>query len=98
MDPIKAQLKFDTTGMGHDPAKEFTNHWWEMAFNKAASKIVVGSDQDEAGNLKVEHKKKLSKKEKKEAKRKLKNSLYSGFVKVSSKFDELNFTFLVFNF
>jgi len=38
---IRPHLKFDTTGMGHDPAKEFTNHWWDDAFNKAAGNIQV---------------------------------------------------------
>ena len=38
---IRPHLKFDTTGMGHDPAKEFTNNWWDDAFNKAAGNIQV---------------------------------------------------------
>ena len=38
---IKPQLKFDTTGVGHDPAKEFTDNWWDRAFNKAAKGIKV---------------------------------------------------------
>lgn len=39
--PIKANLKFDNAGFGHDRAKEFTNHWWEMAFNDAANNLNV---------------------------------------------------------
>ena len=27
-EPIKASLKFDTAGIGHDIAKQFTNNWW----------------------------------------------------------------------
>ena len=29
-DPIKASLKFDKTGVGHDIAKEFTNVWKKL--------------------------------------------------------------------
>ena len=43
--PIKPQLKFDTTGVGHDPAKEFTNNWWDRAFNKAAQGIKVNQSE-----------------------------------------------------
>ena len=32
--PIKPSLKFDTTGIGHDPAAEFTSNWWEANYNK----------------------------------------------------------------
>lgn len=42
--PIKANLKFDSTGLGHDRGKEFTNHWWENAFNSAAKNINVSTD------------------------------------------------------
>lgn len=44
--PIKANLKFDNAGLGHDRAKEFTDQWWEKAFNDAANNINVGSDVD----------------------------------------------------
>lgn len=40
--PIKANLKFDSAGLGHDRAAEFTNHWWENAYNAAASNLEVG--------------------------------------------------------
>jgi hypothetical protein len=40
-DPIRAQLKFDTMGVGHDRAEEFTSSWWEVNFNKAAKNITV---------------------------------------------------------
>lgn len=38
---LKPKLKFDTTGLGHDPGKEFTNKWWESAYNSAANNIDV---------------------------------------------------------
>merc|ERR1712173_135436 len=41
VDPIKASLKFDSTGIGHDIAKEFTNHWWDLAFKKASSSLQI---------------------------------------------------------
>lgn len=44
--PIKANLKFDTAGLGHDRAKEFTDHWWERAFNDAAQNLNVGDTSD----------------------------------------------------
>lgn len=42
--PIKASLKFDNAGLGHDRGKEFTNHWWQNAFNSAANNIDVNTD------------------------------------------------------
>lgn len=41
MKPIKANLKFDKDGLGHDKAKDFTNHWWQNAYNDAADNIDV---------------------------------------------------------
>ena len=40
VDPIKATLKFDTTGIGHDIAKEFTN----VNSSKIALKLIFLSD------------------------------------------------------
>lgn len=31
--------------VGHDPAKEFTDHWWNELFNKTAASIVVETRQ-----------------------------------------------------
>ncbi|VTJ69267.1 Hypothetical predicted protein, partial [Marmota monax] len=42
---IKVTLKQDTHGVGHDPAKEFTNHWWNELFNKTAANLVVETGQ-----------------------------------------------------
>ncbi|XP_040608442.1 G patch domain-containing protein 4 isoform X2 [Mesocricetus auratus] len=38
---LKVTLKQDTHGVGHDPAKEFTDHWWSDLFNKTAASLVV---------------------------------------------------------
>ncbi|XP_051013395.1 G patch domain-containing protein 4 [Acomys russatus] len=32
--------------VGHDPAKEFTNHWWSELFNKTAASLVVDKGKD----------------------------------------------------
>ncbi|KAL0590636.1 G patch domain-containing protein 4, partial [Plecturocebus cupreus] len=43
---LRVTLKQDTHGVGHDPAKEFTNHWWSELFNKTAANLVVETGQD----------------------------------------------------
>lgn len=43
---LRVTLKQDTHGVGHDPAKEFTNHWWNELFNKTAANLVVETKQD----------------------------------------------------
>lgn len=45
--PVKANLKFDTAGLGHNKADEFNNHWWEKAFNDAADNIHVQKRSDD---------------------------------------------------
>ena len=44
-EPIKASLKFDKTGVGHDPAKEFTSSWWDDAYKQAANNVIIDSEQ-----------------------------------------------------
>ncbi|KAK3095365.1 hypothetical protein FSP39_013807 [Pinctada imbricata] len=44
---IKVKLKHDKHGMGHNAGEEFTFHWWDHVFNKAASSISV--EQNEQG-------------------------------------------------
>lgn len=43
---LKVTLKQDTHGVGHDPAKEFTDHWWSDLFNRTAASMVVETNQD----------------------------------------------------
>ncbi|KAI5713371.1 hypothetical protein M8J75_015883 [Diaphorina citri] len=38
---LKPKLKFDTSGLGHDPGEQFTNRWWESAYNSAANNLDV---------------------------------------------------------
>ena len=40
-EPIKVKIKNDLTGVGYDNAQQFTNFWWEDAFNKASANISV---------------------------------------------------------
>ena len=77
--PIKASLKFDKTGIGHDMAKEFTNNWWDLAYAKASSGIQIEENQD-GDTVEIKSKKKNRKRKNKEQKE-AKKKLYSGFVK-----------------
>lgn len=43
---LRVTLKQDMHGVGHDPAKEFTNHWWSELFNQTAASLVVETRQD----------------------------------------------------
>lgn len=45
-EPVKAKIKNDTRGVGHDSGKEFTFHWWDHMFNKAASSIQVETTEN----------------------------------------------------
>jgi hypothetical protein len=40
---LKPKLKFDARGVGQDASEQFTYHWWEQAFNKAAKNIQVSA-------------------------------------------------------
>ena len=77
VNPIKPSLKFDSAGLGHDMAKEFTNHWWDLAFKKASNGIQVEKSTEDEVELKSKPKLKSNLKAKKEQKK----SLYKGFVK-----------------
>ncbi|BFZ01518.1 hypothetical protein BsWGS_04557 [Bradybaena similaris] len=74
-DPIKVTLKMDKTGVGHDPGKEFTDHWWLRVFNEAAQKI--GKNQKDNSKSKKDGQKQNKVTE-------IKNNLYMGFVKSST--------------
>lgn len=43
---IKVKRKDNTSGLGHNIADEFTFHWWDHVFNKAAKSIEVKSLED----------------------------------------------------
>ncbi|XP_066925042.1 G patch domain-containing protein 4-like [Clytia hemisphaerica] len=45
---IKVKVKNNKGGLGHDAGTEFTFHWWDHIFNKAANAIdVVDNENDE---------------------------------------------------
>ena len=51
---LKPDLKFDRTGLGHDPGKEFKNHWWEKLYDEAAKKIDVISAEVRLDVVKID--------------------------------------------
>ncbi|XP_076059983.1 uncharacterized protein LOC143036475 [Oratosquilla oratoria] len=59
---LKVKLKFDSAGLGHDRAEEFTFHWWDHVYNKVASNLEI--KKDKAGTVVLEQKEetKISKK------------------------------------
>merc|ERR1712154_116750 len=61
--PIRVFLRKteDKTGMGHDPGKEFTDHWWMRVFNDAAKK---GGTKTEIKCPKERKEKEMSEKQK----------------------------------
>lgn len=77
-EPIKATLKFDKAGVGHDPAKEFTSSWWDDAYKKAANNVIIDSVQD--GTVTVNWTKTSKEKKSSKIKNSVINSQYSAFV------------------
>ncbi|KAK2172471.1 hypothetical protein NP493_954g00001 [Ridgeia piscesae] len=75
---IKVKIKNDTTGVGHDPGKEFSYHWWDHVFNKAASRIQVHNTEE---GVRVTRAPAKSKKVKRKDTR---DVLYGNFVKAST--------------
>ncbi len=43
--PLKANYKFDNAGLGHNPADDLNNHWWENVYNKAATNLNVQTNE-----------------------------------------------------
>lgn len=43
---IKVKVKNNKVGLGHDAGAEFTFHWWDHIFNKAANAIEVIDDDE----------------------------------------------------
>ncbi|XP_034838706.1 G patch domain-containing protein 4 [Maniola hyperantus] len=40
-EPLKAKIKRSQTGVGYNPASDFTEHWWSALYDKAASNLEV---------------------------------------------------------
>lgn len=43
--PVKANYKFDHAGLGHNPADDMNNHWWENVYNQAATNLNVQTNE-----------------------------------------------------
>ncbi|XP_061190117.1 G patch domain-containing protein 4-like [Saccostrea echinata] len=43
---IKVKIKKDSHGVGHNTGDEFTFHWWDHVFNKAANSIEVNTTKE----------------------------------------------------
>uniref|UniRef100_A0A673U8Y2 G patch domain-containing protein 4 n=1 Tax=Suricata suricatta TaxID=37032 RepID=A0A673U8Y2_SURSU len=63
--------------VGHDPTKEFTDHWWNELFNKTAASLVVETGQD---GVRIRH---LSQETPRHSRAKP-NVLYQKFVKTAT--------------
>lgn len=51
--PLKANFKFDNSGLGHNPADDMNNHWWENVYNKAATNLNVETNQSNEVKMKL---------------------------------------------
>lgn len=49
---IKVKVKNNKGGLGHDAGTEFTFHWWDHIFNKAANAIEVVDNENEDVSIK----------------------------------------------
>jgi len=58
-DAIKVKVKNNKGGLGHNQGSDFTFHWWDHIFNKAANSIEVTSDGDDVQIKKSTSKKKI---------------------------------------
>ncbi|XP_041355797.1 G patch domain-containing protein 4-like isoform X2 [Gigantopelta aegis] len=75
-DAIKVKIKKNLHGVGHNVGREFTFHWWDHAFNKAADSIRVETSEDGVTVTKSQEEKKTSK-----------DVLYGNFVKGGTLLD-----------
>ncbi|XP_063228639.1 G patch domain-containing protein 4 isoform X2 [Bacillus rossius redtenbacheri] len=57
---LRPKMKFDKLGMGYDAAEQFTNHWWQSAYDRVAGNStgprrkkdgVEGGRDDEAADV-----------------------------------------------
>ncbi|CAK1548888.1 unnamed protein product [Leptosia nina] len=50
---LKPKLKRSVTGVGHDAAAEFTEHWWTKLYNNAASNVEVKEKNGQTKKIKT---------------------------------------------
>ncbi|KPJ10873.1 G patch domain-containing protein 4 [Papilio machaon] len=49
---LKPKLKRSVAGVGHDPAADFTEHWWNDLYNKAAKNLEVENKNGKTRRIK----------------------------------------------
>ncbi|XP_063370899.1 G patch domain-containing protein 4 [Cydia amplana] len=50
---LKPKLKRSVTGVGHDAASDFTEHWWTTLYNKAAGNVEVEEKNGKTQKIKT---------------------------------------------
>ncbi|XP_048002082.1 G patch domain-containing protein 4 [Leguminivora glycinivorella] len=50
---LKPKLKRSVTGVGHDAASDFTEHWWTTLYNKAAGNVEVEEKNGKTKKIKT---------------------------------------------
>lgn len=50
---LRPKLKRSVTGIGHDAASEFNDHWWEKLYDKAATNIQVKEKNGKTKKIKT---------------------------------------------
>ncbi|KAL0809551.1 hypothetical protein ABMA28_011084 [Loxostege sticticalis] len=50
---LKPKLKRSVTGIGHDAASDFTEHWWTQLYNKAAGNVEVEEENGKTKKIKT---------------------------------------------
>ncbi|XP_073964498.1 G patch domain-containing protein 4-like isoform X2 [Choristoneura fumiferana] len=50
---LKPKLKRSVTGVGHDAASDFTEHWWTSLYNKAAGNVEVTEKNGKTKKIKT---------------------------------------------
>ncbi|CAM9811711.1 unnamed protein product [Lampetra fluviatilis] len=84
---VKVKVKHDTAGIGHDMAEQFTFHWWDHVFNKAAASIEVEGTEEGAkvmGNRADGVEEPISNRKPRKAHLSTTHALYGNFVKAAT--------------
>ncbi|XP_032805594.2 G patch domain-containing protein 4 [Petromyzon marinus] len=84
---VKVKVKHDTAGIGHDMAEQFTFHWWDHVFNKAAASIEVEGTEEGAkvmGNRSDGAEEPISNRKPRKAHLSTTHALYGNFVKAAT--------------
>ncbi|XP_063391349.1 G patch domain-containing protein 4 [Cydia fagiglandana] len=50
---LKPKLKRSVTGVGHDAASDFTEHWWTTLYNKAAGNVEIEEKNGKTKKIKT---------------------------------------------